>query len=223
MKAAAIVARLLVLVLLAAGVAAAWRWRHLFEPLQLTATIARNPLAPLAFIVLQIAASLFFVPRTVLAVAAGLLFGIGWGVLWAALGSLVGAVAGFLVSRYLRAGLAARGDPRRLAALFKYAERGGWRMVAVLRLVPIIPHSLTNYALGLTRIRLGAYMLGSLLGQLPLTVAFVALGAAGGHALTGAANWPDEVLWPSLIGLAALGLSLLFPLLLRRRQPARGA
>jgi uncharacterized membrane protein YdjX (TVP38/TMEM64 family) len=220
MKVAGIVARLLVLALLAAGIAAAWRWRHLFEPLQLTATVARNPLAPLAFIVLQIAASLFFLPRTVLAVAAGFMFGIGWGILWAALGSLAGAIAGFLVSRYLYAGLAARGDPRRLAALFKYAERGGWRMVAVVRLVPIVPHSLANYALGLTRIRLGAYAAGSLLGQLPLTVAFVALGAAGGRALLGAANWSDQVLWPTLIGLAALGLSLLFPLVARRRQPA---
>ena len=220
MKVAGIATRFLVLALLAAGIAAAWRWRHLLEPAQLTATIARNPLAPLAFIVLQIAASLVFVPRTVLAVAAGLLFGMGWGILWAALGSLAGAIAGFLVSRYLYAGLAPRGDPQRLAALVRYAERGGWRMVAIVRLVPIVPHSLANYALGLTRIRLGAYALGSLLGQLPLTVAFVDLGAAGGRVLTGGANWPDQVLWPTLIGLAALGLSLLIPLVARRRQPA---
>jgi len=110
-----------------------------------------------------------------------------------------------------------------LGALFRYAEGGGWRMVAVVRLVPIIPHSLTNYALGLTRVRLGAYAWGSLLGQLPLTVAFVDLGAAGGRVLVGAANWRADILWPSLIGLAALGLSLLFPLLLRRRPPAREA
>jgi uncharacterized membrane protein YdjX (TVP38/TMEM64 family) len=220
MKPAGIIARFLVLGLLVAGIAAAWHWRHLLEPLRLTATIARNPLAPLAFIALQTTASLFFVPRTVLAVAAGLLFGMGWGILWAALGSLAGAVAGFLVARYLHAGLGARGDPQRLAMLLKYAERGGWRMVAVVRLVPIVPHSLANYALGLTRIGFGAYALGSLLGQLPLTIACVDFGAAGGRVLTGEANWPDQVLWPTLIGLAALGLSLLIPLFARRRQPA---
>ena len=127
-------------------------------------------------------------PRTLLAVGAGLVFGMWWGVLWAALGSLAGAVAGFLAARYIRSGFVARGwlaksaGPARLAALLQRAEHGGWRMVAVLRLVPIIPHSLTNYALGLTRLRLGAYALGSLLGQLPMTIAYADFGAAGGQA-----------------------------------------
>jgi len=223
MKPLAAIGRLVVLAALAIGIAASWHWRGLFDPQRLTTTIADNPIAPLVFLFAQVAASLFFVPRTVLAVAAGLLFGMWWGLLWAALGSLGGAVAGFLVSRYLHTGLRWHADPARLGALFRYAEGGGWRMVAVVRLVPIIPHSLTNYALGLTRVRLGAYAWGSLLGQLPLTVAFVDLGAAGGRVLVGAANWRADILWPSLIGLAALGLSLLFPLLLRRRPPAREA
>jgi uncharacterized membrane protein YdjX (TVP38/TMEM64 family) len=220
---AARIGRLLVLAGLAIGIAASWRWRGLFNPQHLTAAIAGNPLAPLAFLLLHVVASLFFVPRTVLAVAAGLIFGMWWGVLWAALGSVTGAVAGFIVARYLHAGLAGRADTARLTTLLRQAERGGWRGVAVVRLVPVIPHSLTNYALGLTRVQLGAYALGSLLGQLPATVAFVDLGTAGERALAGAANWRAEVLWPSLIGLSALGLSLLLPLLVRRREPAREA
>ena len=213
-------ARLLLLVLLAAGIAAAWRWRHLFDPLVLTRIIARNPAAPLAFIALHVAASLFFVPRTVLALAAGLIFGMWWGILWAALGSLAGALAGFLAARYIHAGFAVRANPARLAALTARVERGGWRMVVMARLVPIVPHSLTNYALGLTRLRLGAYALGSLLGQLPLTIAYVELGA-GGRALIAGADWWHQVLWPSLIGLAALALSLAIPVLARRRwRPA---
>jgi uncharacterized membrane protein YdjX (TVP38/TMEM64 family) len=213
------IARLLLLVLLAGGIAAAWRWRSLFAPLNLSAAIVGTPAAPLAFLALHIAASLCFVPRTLLAAAAGLLFGMWWGLLWAALGSVVGAVAGLLVARYLYAELALRINPAGLAALLRYAERGGWRMVAMLRLVPIIPHSLTNYALGLTRVRLGPYAAGSLLGQLPMTVAFVNLGAAGEQALSGAADWRDRALWPTVIGLAALAVSLLIPLVARRRQP----
>ncbi len=209
--------RVAVLGLLAAAAIAAWHWRGLFDPSQLTTAIAHNPLAPLAFLALHVAGSLFFVPRTVLALGAGLVFGMWWGVAWAALGSLAGAVAGFLVARFLHAGFLDRADPVRLTALLDRVERGGWRMVAVTRLVPVIPHSLTNYALGLTRLRLGAYAAGSLLGQLPLTVAYADLGAAGGHALLGAGDWRQQVLWPSLIGLGALALSLLFPLLARRR------
>jgi len=209
--------RLIVVLLLAAGIIAAWRWRSLFDPLALTGLIGGNSLAPLAFLAMHIAGSLCFVPRTLLALGAGLVFGMWWGILWAALGSLAGAVAGFLVARYLRSGFIDRAEPARLAALLARAEHGGWRMVAVLRLVPLIPHSLTNYALGLTRVRLGAYAVGSLLGQLPMTIAYADLGAAGGQVLLGGADWRYQVLWPSLIGLAALILSLLIPVVARRR------
>ena len=213
--------RLVVLALLVAGIVAAWRWRSLFDPAALTGLIARNPAAALVFVALHIAASLFFVPRTLLALGAGLVFGMWWGTLWAALGSLTGALAGFLVARYLHAGFVEGIDRFRLAALLARVERGGWRAVALVRLVPIIPHSLTNYALGLTRLRLGGYAVGSLLGQLPLTLAYVNLGAAGGRALSGGADWRHAMLWPSVIGLSALALSLVIPAVARRRlRPA---
>jgi uncharacterized membrane protein YdjX (TVP38/TMEM64 family) len=204
--------RLFLVGLLALGVVAAWHWRGFFDPAALTELVDHGPAAPLVFLGLHVLASLLFVPRTLLALAAGLIFGMWWGALWAALGSLIGAVAGFLVARYLGGGLAERAGWRGAAALLARAADGGWRMVAVLRLVPVIPHSLTNYALGLTGVRLGTYALGSLLGQLPLTIAYADLGAAGGRALLGAADW----LLPSAIGVGALSLSLLIPLLARR-------
>ena len=212
------------LALLVAGVVAAWRWRPLFDPRALAALIEREPAAPVVYVAVHIAASLFFVPRTLLALGAGLAFGMWWGVAWAALGSLAGAVAGFLAARYIhrgfvdRARLTQSAGADRLAALAARTERGGWRSVALLRLVPVIPHSLTNYALGLTRLRLGAYSVGSLLGQLPLTVAYADLGAAGERAMRGGAGWSQAVLWPSLVGAGALTLSLVIPVVFRRRQ-----
>jgi hypothetical protein len=65
-----------------------------------------------------------------------------------------------------------------------------------------------------------------LLGQLPLTIAYADLGAAGGQAILGGAGWHAGLLWPTLIGLGTLGLSLLIPVIARRRmrqaQPAAG-
>jgi uncharacterized membrane protein YdjX (TVP38/TMEM64 family) len=148
----------------------------------------------------------------VLAVAAGLLFGMEWGTLWAALGSVVGAAVGFLLARYLGSDLVGPEQSPRLRLLSARVERGGWRAVAVLRLIPVMPHSLVNYALGLTRLPLGAYALGSLLGQLPMTVACVDFGAAGERLMVGRADW----LAPTLIGTAALALSLLIPIAARR-------
>jgi uncharacterized membrane protein YdjX (TVP38/TMEM64 family) len=203
-------ARLVLLGLLAIGAASVWRWRAVLDPMTITAAIDRYPAAPLGFLFVHIAASLLFVPRTLLAIDAGLLFGMGWGIVWAASGSVAGAVAGFLVARYINSGLI---DAARLGPVVAQVERGGWRAVAVLRLIPVIPHSLANYALGLTRLPLAAYAFGSLLGQLPMTIACVDLGAAGGRLMLGRASWIE----PTLIGLAALSLSLLIPAVARWR------
>jgi uncharacterized membrane protein YdjX (TVP38/TMEM64 family) len=200
-------ARLLILSLLGIGAVAAWRWRSGFDPLAIAAIIERYPAAPLGFVAVHVAASLLFIPRTLLAIAAGLLFGVGWGILWAELGSVLGAGAGFLVARYVNAGWIDLEKGARIGPILDRVERGGWRAVAALRLIPVLPHSLANYGLGLTRLPLGAYAFGSLIGQLPMTIAYVELGAAGEQLMLGSAGWIE----PTLVGLAALSLSLLVP------------
>jgi uncharacterized membrane protein YdjX (TVP38/TMEM64 family) len=206
--------QVMVAALIVAGIAAAWEWRAELDPRSLTALLRGHPAAPLVFLALHIVASLTFVPRSLLGIAAGLVFGVWWGLLWAALGSVIGAVAGFLIGRYVHAGLFDRARWSRFNAILDRTERGGWRMVMMVRLVPVIPHSLSNYALGLTRLRLADYALGSLLGQLPLTVAAVDLGAAGERAMRGAPDW----ILPTAIGFSALLLTLLIPALIRRRS-----
>jgi uncharacterized membrane protein YdjX (TVP38/TMEM64 family) len=206
------VVRLLVLGLLVVGVAAAWRWRMSLGPGEIGAVIGRYPAAPLVFLAAHVAASLLFVPRTLLAIVAGLVFGIGSGIFWAAIGSVVGAVAGLLVGRYVNSGLIDLDRSIRIRPILERVECGGWRAVALLRLIPVMPHSLGNYGLGLTRIRLGPYAFGSLVGQLPMTIAYVDFGAAGERLMSGTTGW----LAPTLIGAAALALSLLVPAIARR-------
>lgn len=206
-------ARLLVLALVGAGIAAALHWRAALDPLAIATVIGRNPAAPLVFLGMHIAASLLFVPRTILAVAAGLVFGMSWGVVWAGGGSVLGAVAGFWVARYLNSGIVDLERYSGISPMLDRIRRGGWRSVAVLRLVPIIPHSLANYALGLTPMRLLPYAFGSLVGQLPMTIACVDLGTAGERLALGADGW----VMPTVIGGAALALSLVVPATARRR------
>jgi uncharacterized membrane protein YdjX (TVP38/TMEM64 family) len=201
------------LILLAAGVITAWHWRSTLDPVAISTAVGNYPAAPLVFLGLHIAASLLFLPRTILAVAAGLMFGMGWGVIWAATGSVLGAVAGFCTARYVASSFVVCGWRSKAGPILDGIECGGWRSIAVLRLVPVIPHSLANYALGLTRARLGPYAFGSLVGQLPITIACVALGAAGERLAFGDLGWVA----PSLIGAAALALSFLIPAGARRR------
>jgi uncharacterized membrane protein YdjX (TVP38/TMEM64 family) len=206
--------RLTVLCIIATAAMAAWHWRTVFDPIAITTAIGHYPAAPLGFLAAHIAASLVFVPRTLLAIVAGLLFGTGWGIVWAELGSVAGAAAGFLLARYVSSGLIDFQRGSRVRSLSGWVERGGWRAVALLRLIPIMPHSVANYGLGLTALPLGAYAFGSLIGQLPLTIAYVELGAAGERLMTGGTGWIE----PTLIGFAALSLSLLFSAYFRRRS-----
>jgi uncharacterized membrane protein YdjX (TVP38/TMEM64 family) len=206
--------RVVVLVLLVAGIVAVWFNRAALEPNTIRSTIeAHTAIAPLLFLLLHILASLLFIPRTLMGLVAGGVFDFWWGLLWAATGSVLGAIAGFLIARYVNSGMIDLENLPRLGPVLQRAENGGWRAVTMLRLIPVIPHSFTNYALGLTRLSLADHALCSLLGQLPMTIAYVSFGAAGGRAASGSQDW----LLPAIVGAIALAASILLP----RWQKAR--
>jgi uncharacterized membrane protein YdjX (TVP38/TMEM64 family) len=205
--------RVLVAGLVLLGIVLVLTHRSILSPAEIKSALDNAPLAPAIFVMGHIAASLLFLPRTLLALVAGLLFGSIGGIAWATLGSTLGAVAGFLLARYVNSGLIEPERLPRLGPLLVKAEAGGWRAVAMIRLIPVIPHPITNYALGLTRLPLSSYTLGSIVGQIPMTLAYVEFGAAGNDALSGGANW----LLPSLVGLAVLLASFFLPKLLGSR------
>jgi uncharacterized membrane protein YdjX (TVP38/TMEM64 family) len=122
------------------------------------------------------------VPGALLGLAAGAIFGLADGFAAAALGILAGAGAGFGLARsYLRppiAALLARSGA--LARLDTVLSADGWRLVALLRVSPVMPFSLTSYALGLSGIGLRDYLLGTL-ASLPALAGYVAIGAIGGY------------------------------------------
>jgi uncharacterized membrane protein YdjX (TVP38/TMEM64 family) len=199
--------RVLVAGLILLGIVLVLTHRGALDPAEIKSTIGGTALAPAIFVVGHVAASLLFVPRTLLAVVAGLLFGSVGGIAWATVGSTLGALAGFLLVRYVNSGLIEPERLPKLGPLLVKAEAGGWRAVAMIRLIPVIPHPITNYGLGLTRLPLSSYIWGSLVGQLPMTLAYVEVGAAGNDALSGGADW----LVPTLLGLAVLLVSFALP------------
>lgn len=204
--------RFAVVVLPIAG-GSAWAARSGVSVEALQALLQHHPVAPLLFLALHVVFSLLFLPRAIMAMAAGAMFGLWWGLVWASAGSLAGALGGFVLARYLSTGLVDAAEQTRFGAILQRVEQGGWRTVAMLRLIPVMPHSLANYLLGMTSLPLGAYALGSLLGQLPMTIAFVQFGAAGTHLAAGRPDW----LQPTLIGVAILALSTILPKLVAKR------
>src|SRR6185312_16984746 len=57
-------------------------------------------------------------------------------------------------------------------------DRSGLLAVTSLRLIPALPFSLLNYAAGLSGVRFTPYLLGTVLGTAPGTIALVVLGDA---------------------------------------------
>jgi uncharacterized membrane protein YdjX (TVP38/TMEM64 family) len=184
--------------------------------LRLHELLQNSSFAPIIFLALHIVFSLLFLPRTMMAMTAGVVFGFWYGLVWASIGSVAGALAGFVLTRYFASDLVKPSEWSRFGSIVRRVEQGGWRAVAMVRLIPAIPHSLTNYLLGLTTLSVVDFSVGSLIGQLPMTAAFVQFGAAGARLATGKLDWVQ----PTLIGVAILLLSML-PQLWRRLSQRR--
>jgi uncharacterized membrane protein YdjX (TVP38/TMEM64 family)/rhodanese-related sulfurtransferase len=172
--------------------------------------------APLAFIALYAAAAVLFLPGAVLTLAAGALFGAVPGALYSLTGATLGATLAFLAARYLASDWVARRTGGRMKQLIDGVEAEGWRFVAFVRLVPLFPFNLLNYALGLTRISLPAYAAASFVCMFPGALAYAWLGHAGGAALAGG----DGAIRSALLALALLALVAFLPRLIRRFRQA---
>ena len=195
------------LLLILTGIVLAIVYRNDIHPLLIRDMIAKSPYAPLLFIALQVAASLLWVPRTMLGIAAGLVFGLVWGLVWAMIGAIAGAAAGFAFVHWMGAEGVLDASPR-IGKLVERAESGGWRAVAILRLIPGPPHSLINTLLALTNLKWRDYLIGSFIGMLPITFVQVDIGAGGGAVFQGQGGW--------LIGCVLLAVALGVSFLVKR-------
>ena len=130
------------------------------------------------------------VPGSVLTLTAGFLFGPLLGTAVVSAASTAGAAAAFLIGRYVARPAVERriAGNARFAAVDAAIGAQGAKIVLLLRLSPLFPFTLLNYALSLTRIEFVPYVLASWAGMLPGTVAYVALGGAGKAAAETAAG-----------------------------------
>lgn len=207
------VLRAALILALLAGLALAFANRQQFsqEALQLWLASA-GWWAPVLFIGLYAAGTVLFLPGSVLTLAAGALFGILPGALYSLAGATLGAVLAFLAARHLAGEWVAQKAGGRLKKLIEGVEAEGWRFVAFVRLVPLFPFNVVNYALGLTRIPLAAYTLASAVCMLPGALAYAWLGHAGRAALAGDAN----AIRNGMLALAVAAALMFLPRLVRQ-------
>ncbi len=137
-------------------------------------------LAPLIFITAYILATVFFLPGVPLTLLGGIVFGPIMGTIWVSLASTIGATFAFLVGRYIgRDWIVSKFSN---SDIFNKLDNGvkkqGWKMIAITRLIPLVPFNAQNYVYGLTDITLKIYTLVSWIFMLPGTIAYVFLAGA---------------------------------------------
>lgn len=217
--------RIAVLVLLVAALAAGalWAVQNLdkLDPERIAQSLrSYGALAPLAFIVVRVVAAVLLFPNNVVAIAAGTVFGPFWGTVYNLASATLGAVIAFSIARFVAPGWAANAvkGHAKLAALVQSVEAEGWRAVAFVRLMPLLPYNLLNYALGLTKIRLSHYTAATFVFMIPIDVAYSYFGYAGYQAMTGHGGALRSV----LIAVGVFGALLFIPMLVRSYRRQRG-
>ena len=182
---------------------------------------------PLAFIVGYVIACVAFIPGSLLTLAAGAIFGVPRGVLYVFFGAVLGASAAFLIARYAARAAVERkleGNPR-FAAIDRAIAREGRKIVALLRLSPVFPFNLLNYALGLTQVRFLDYLI-AMVGILPGTLLYVYTGKLVGDvaALAGGAAPPRGAGYYVVLGLGLVATVVVTTLITRTaRRALQGA
>jgi uncharacterized membrane protein YdjX (TVP38/TMEM64 family) len=138
----------------------------------LVATLRQAWWAPFAFVAGYTLAIAFGFSGLVLTLAGGAVFGFWWGALLNTLGANLGATAAFWLARWLgRNGLEALLGGR-LAGMDRITHQSGFEWLLRLRLIPVVPFNLLNFASGLTALPWRTYAAATALGVVPGTLVY---------------------------------------------------
>ncbi len=180
-----------------------------------TWVLGLGPLAPLVFWAGYVLAVPMPLPKSVLSAVAGVAFGIAWGLPLALAGATAGAVLSYAIARLLGRDVVDRFAHDHLVRVDAVVRRRGALAALLVRLVPLLPFTVLNYACGVTAMRLRHYVLGTALGVVPGTTTLVVLAATGA----------TVSLWvPAIISVSLAVLSLIAAMVWSHRtRTARAA
>ncbi|MFD9816122.1 TVP38/TMEM64 family protein [Streptomyces sp. NPDC059080] len=160
----------------AAGAMLVWQPQRL-----LTGDLPERMTGPVALVVFAVAygvCTTAFVPRPVLNLAAGAVFGSGSGSATALAGTVLGAGFAFGLGRWLgQDALRRMLRARWLTAADRQLSEHGFRSMLVVRLLPGLPFCATNYCAAVSRMRWTSFLLATAVGSVPNTVAYAVAGA----------------------------------------------
>ncbi len=162
-----------------------------------------------AFVLLYALATLMLVPGSASTATAGLVYGTVPGAAIAIAGATLGASVAYGLARGMGRNPAQALMAHRVADLDRWISERQFRSIVVLRLLPIVPFNVLNYAAGLSPVRPRAYVAGTLIGLVP-----------GGLLVAGLGSSARQPTSPAFGGLLALAVAavVLSGVVARRRM-----
>jgi uncharacterized membrane protein YdjX (TVP38/TMEM64 family) len=133
--------------------------------------------APIVYIVFYTVGTILILPSTPLNLSGGALFGVWWGTMWTTIAAIVAAIVSFAFTRTVGREYIAQKFAGRWEAIDAEMRQGGLFYMFAIRLLPLIPYGIVNFAAGLTSIRFRDYFIGTLLGTVPGILPFVMMGS----------------------------------------------
>lgn len=138
-------------------------------------------LSMVIYIFMHVIRPFTFLPATPFTIAGGFIFGNFYGLLFSVIGTMLSAVLTFFLSRYLFREQVKRWLKGRYDGIDKSLEGNGMYMIAVFRLIPVVPFDAVGYVAGVSSIKFRDYMIGSLIGELPGAFVLTMLGSSLKH------------------------------------------
>ncbi len=167
--------------------------------------------APIIYILVYAIATILILPSTPLNLSGGAIFGSVWGTVWTSIAAVLAAVLSFGFSRTIGRKFIAQKLAGKWQSLDREMEQGGFFYMFAIRLLPLIPYGMVNFAAGLTSIKFRDYFFGTLLGTVPGILPFVMMGA-------GLTALKQGNVVPILVALALIGMLIGTATWYRRRR-----
>lgn len=168
----------------------------------------------LIFVGVYILVTVLFLPATPVSIAAGLLFGPFKAMALVIIGATIGATIAFLFARYFGRDFIQGFIKSKFKKLKEYdgkINENGLLIVILLRLMPLFPFNGLNLALGLTKVKLRDYIMGTVVGIIPGVFVLTFLGGS-----------LDNLKSPKFIIAILLFIALfLFPIIYKSNQKKR--
>lgn len=185
-----------------------------------------SPWGPLLYILIYALRPLIFFSAAVLTVASGAIFGAGslWNlalaVLYTVIGSNLSATIAYAIGRFFGQGLLQENAGESSNLLQRYADRmrkNSFETVMIMRFI-FLPYDLVNYLAGILRIDWKAFILASLLGSIPGTIAFVSFGASIDIKELAMGKTPQFNPWVLVFGVVIFVVSIVISRYFKQRE-----